>query len=145
MAKAKVDMSAFNKSMNSIDKAFIERLDKIEKAFKDTMIKMESEALAAAPVEDGRLYSSINWKEVGKLSYELRADAPYAAYVEFGTGKYYKNDYPGRNDEYFSEIAKKFKRTGEGTTPTSPFFYPTVTKNIPKLKNKIAKILSKNA
>ena len=145
MAKGKLDMSAFNKSMNTIEKAFVERLDKIEKAFQSTMRTMESEALAAAPVEDGRLYSSINYKEVGKLSYELRADAPYAAYVEFGTGKYYKTEYPGRNDEYFSGIASKFKKTGEGTTPSSPFFYPTVNKNIPKLKNKIKSILSKNA
>jgi HK97 gp10 family phage protein len=145
VAKNKVDMSAFNKSMNSIEKAFIERLDKIEKAFKDTMKTMQSEALAAAPVDDGRLYSSIKTKEVSKLSYELRADAPYAAYVEFGTGKYYKSDYPGRNDEYFSGIASKFKKTGTGTTPSNPFFYPTVTKNIPKLKNKIKSILSKNA
>lgn len=145
MAKSKVDMSAFNKSMNSVEKAFIERLDKIEKAFKDTMVKMESEALAAAPVEDGRLYSSINYKEVGKLSYELRADAPYAAYVEFGTGEYYTRDYPGRNDEYFSGIASKFIKTKQGKTPANPFFYPTVNKNIPKLKNRIAKILSKNA
>jgi HK97 gp10 family phage protein len=145
VAKSKVDMSAFNKSMNSIEKAFIERLDKIEKAFQDTMKTMESEALAAAPVEDGRLYSSINYKEVGKLSYELRADAPYAAYVEFGTGDYYSKEYPGRNDEYFSGIASKFIKTKQGKTPANPFFYPTVTKNIPKLKNKIKSILSKNA
>jgi HK97 gp10 family phage protein len=145
VAKGKIDMSAFNKSMNSIDKAFVERLDKIEKAFQSTMKTMESEALAAAPVEDGRLYSSINYKEVGKLSYELRADAPYAAYVEFGTGDYYTRDYPGRNDEYFSVIASKFIKTKEGKTPANPFFYPTVNKNIPKLKNKIKSILSKNA
>jgi HK97 gp10 family phage protein len=145
VAKGKIDMSAFNKSVNNIENAFIERIDKIEKAFKDTMAKMESEALADAPVEDGRLYSSINYKEVGKLSYELRADAPYAAYVEFGTGEYYTKDYPGRNDEYFSGIASKFIKTKDGKTPANPFFYPTVNKNIPKLKNKIKSILSKNA
>ena len=145
MAKGKLDMIAFNTSMNTIEKAFVERLDKIEKAFQSTMRTMESEALAAAPVEDGRLYSSINYKEVGKLSYELRADAPYAAYVEFGTGDYYTRDYPGRNDEYFSGIASKFIKTKEGKTPANPFFYPTVNKNIPKLKNKIKSILSKNA
>ena len=143
MAKNKVDMSAFNKSMNSIDKAFIDRLDKIEKAFKDTMIKMESEATAAAPVDTGELKSSINWKEVGKLSYELRAEAPYAAYVEFGTGKQtvIKN-----YDQFWQSIGEKFwtKRPNEGVRAT-PFFYSTVNKNIPKLKNKIKSILSKNA
>jgi HK97 gp10 family phage protein len=143
VAKNKVDMSAFNKSMNSIEKAFIERLDKIENAFKDTMVKMEQEATAAAPVDTGDLKSSIKWKEVGKLSYELRADTDYAAYVEFGTGKQtvIKN-----YDQFWQSIGEKFwtKRPNEGVRAT-PFFYPTVNKNIPKLKNKIKSILSKNA
>ncbi len=143
MAKAKVDMSAFNKSMNSIEKAFIERLDKIENAFKDTMVKMEQEATAAAPVDTGELKSSINWKEVGKLSYELRAEAPYAAYVEFGTGDatIIKN-----YDQFWQDIGEKFwtRRENKGVK-ANPFFYPTVNKNIPKLKNKIKSILSKNA
>jgi HK97 gp10 family phage protein len=143
VAKTRVDMSAFNKSINSIDKAFIERLDKIEKAFKDTMVKMEQDATAAAPVDTGELKSSINWKEVGKLSYELRADANYAAYVEFGTGeKTIIKNY----DQFWQSIGEPFwtRRENKGIKAT-PFFYPTVTKNIPKLKNKIAKILSKNA
>ena len=143
MAKGKIDMSAFNKSMNSIDKAFVERLNKIEKAFQDTMIKMEQEATAAAPVDTGSLKSSINWKEVGKLSYELRADANYAAYVEFGTGDQtvIKN-----YDEFWQSIGEKFwtRRPNDGVKAT-PFFYPTVNKNIPKLKSKIKSILSKNA
>ena len=143
MAKNKVDMSAFNKSMNSIEKAFTQRLDKIENTFKDTMIKMEQEATAAAPVDTGELKSSINWKEVGKLSYELRADTNYAAYVEFGTGKQtiIKN-----YDQFWQSIGEKFwtRRPNEGIKAT-PFFYPTVNKNIAKLKTKISKILSKNA
>ena len=143
MAKNKVDMSAFNKSMNSIEKAFTQRLDKIENAFKDTMIKMEQEATAAAPVDTGELKSSINWKEVGKLSYELRADTNYAAYVEFGTGKQtiIKN-----YDQFWQSIGEKFwtRRPNEGIKAT-PFFYPTVNKNIAKLKTKIKSILSKNA
>ena len=146
MAKGKLDMAAFNKSMNSLDKAFVERLDKIEKAFVKSMQDMEAQATAAAPVgkvNGGRLKNSINYKEIGKLSYELRADAPYAAYVEFGTGQYFAN-YPGK-DAYWQEIASKFKKNGQGRTDAQPFFYPTVNKNIAKLKTRIKTILSKNA
>ena len=104
---------------------------------------MEQEATAAAPVDTGELKSSINWKEVGKLSYELRADTNYAAYVEFGTGKQtiIKN-----YDQFWQSIGEKFwtRRPNEGIKAT-PFFYPTVNKNIAKLKTKISKILSKNA
>lgn len=143
MAKGKLDMAAFNKSMNSLDKAFVERLDKIEKAFIKSMKDMEVEAIAAAPVDTGKLKSSIHQVEVGKLSYQLRADAPYAAYVEFGTGQYFAN-YPGK-DSYWQEIASKFKKNGQGRTDAQPFFYPTVNKNIAKLKTRIKTILSKNA
>jgi HK97 gp10 family phage protein len=148
VAKNKVDMSAFNKSMNSIDKAFIERLDKIEKAFVKSMQDMEREATAAAPVgkiNGGRLKNSINYKEVGKLSYELRADVPYAAFVEFGTGL--DNVVVGKYDEYWQKIADPFRGVdpNRGQTIARPFFYPTVTKNIVKLKNNIKNILSKNA
>ena len=143
MAKAKVDMNAFNKSLNSLDKAFIERLDKIEKAFVKSMKDMEAEATAAAPVDTGKLKQSIEWAEVGKLSYELRANTNYAAYVEFGTGQFFKN-YPGK-DAYWQDIAIRYKKNGQGKTDAQPFFYPTVNKNIAKLKNRIKTILSKNA
>jgi HK97 gp10 family phage protein len=148
VAKAKLDMSAFNKSMNTIEKAFVERLDKIEKAFKDSMIKMEQEATAAAPVgkiNGGGLKNSINYKEVGKLSYELRADVPYAAFVEFGTGK--ENVVVNKYDEYWQKIAHPFRGIdpNRGQTIARPFFYPTVNKNIAKLKTRIKTILSKNA
>ena len=143
MAKGKIDMSAFNKSMNSIEKAFVERLDKIEVAFQETMRDMESQAIAAAPSDTGNLKSSIKSVEVGRLSYELRADTNYAAFVEFGTGDQtvIKN-----YDEFWQSIGEKFwtRRPNDGVRAT-PFFYPTVNKNIPKLKNKIKSILSKNA
>lgn len=145
MAKAKVDMNAFNKSLNSLDKAFVERLDKIEKAFIKSMQTMEAEATAAAPVDTGRLKNSINWKEVGKLSYQLRADVPYAAYVEFGTGPNF-GKYPGK-DAFWQDIAEPFKGANQDIGKSEPraFFYTTVNKNIPKLKNRIKTILSKNA
>ena len=145
MAKGKVDMAAFNKSMNSLDKAFVERLDKIEKAFKDSMKNMEAQAIAAAPKDTGALKSSIKQVEIGKLSYQLRADVPYAAFVEFGTGPYViVNNY----DSYWKDIALPFKSPNPGDNKkiqAQPFFYPTVNKNIAKLKTRIKTILSKNA
>ena len=144
MAKARVDMNAFNKSMNSLDKAFIERLDKIEKAFVKSLQDMEREATSIAPIgKTGNLRNSIEFAEIGRLSYELRANAPYAAYVEFGTGPNFSK-YPGK-DAYWQDIALQFKINGLGRTLAKPFFYPTVNKNIAKLRDRIKTILSKNA
>ena len=146
MAKGKLDMAAFNKSMNSLDKAFVERLDKIEKAFIKSMKDMESEAIAAAPKDTGALKSSIKQVEVGKLSYQLRAEVPYAAFVEFGTGPYV---IVGSYDQYWQDIAEPFKSPNPSETnrkiEPQPYFYPTVNKNIAKLKTRIKTILSKNA
>ena len=146
MAKGKLDMAAFNKSMNSLDKAFVERLDKIEKAFIKSMKDMEVEAIAAATVDLGNLKASIKQVEVGKLSYQLRADVPYAAFVEFGTGPYVIVE---SYDKYWQDIAIPFKSPNPSETNRkirhNPFFYSTVNKNIAKLKTRIKTILSKNA
>jgi hypothetical protein len=156
MAKAKVNINQLNSVLNSIDKAYITRLDKIEKQFKKSIDKMANDAKRDAPIgvlnsypdgppgkHPGRLADSIYWDEVGKLSYQLRADAPYAAYVEFGTGPNFKN-YPGK-DAYWQNIAKDFKINGKGWTISQPFFYPNVNKELPKLITRIGKILSQNA
>ena len=156
MAKAKVNISQLNSVLNSIDKAYITRLDKIEKQFKKSMQKIANNAKADAPIgllrsypdgpqgqHPGQLADSIDWKEIGKLSYQLEADVPYAAYVEFGTGPNFKN-YPGK-DAYWQEIAKNYRVNGKGWTPAQPFFYPNVNKELPKLITRIGKILSQNA
>lgn len=148
MAKAKVNINQLNSVLNSIDKAYITRLDKIEKQFKKSIDKMANDAKRDAPIgvlgpHPGRLADSINWDEVGKLSYQLRAEAPYAAYVEFGTGPNFSN-YPGK-DAYWQDIASKYKVNGKGRTPAQPFFYPNVNKELPKLITRIGKILSQNA
>lgn len=151
MAKANVDIRAFNRSLGSLDKAFIERIDKIEKAFRQSMDKMANDAKRDAPIgvlgpHPGRLADSINWDNPKKLSYELRAEAPYAAYVEFGTGPYAKQELANRVfPNYWRDIARKFKKSQPGRTEAQPFFYPNVRKEIPKLRERIAKILSKNA
>ena len=156
MAKAKVNISQLNSVLNSIDKAYVTRISKIEQQFKKSMQKIANNAKADAPIgllrsypdgpqgpHPGQLADSIDWKEVGKLSYQLEADVPYAAYVEFGTGPNFKN-YPGK-DAYWQEIAKDYRVNGKGWTPAQPFFYPNVNKELPKLITRIGKILSQNA
>ena len=148
MAKARVDISQLNSVLNSIDRAYVSRIEKIEKQFKKSLDKMANDAKRDAPIDvngphAGRLADSINWDEVGKLSYQLRADVPYAAYVEFGTGPNFSK-YPGK-DEYWQSIAQKYFVNGKGTTLAQPFFYHNVNKELPKLITRIGKILSQNA
>lgn len=150
MAKA-YSIRGFNRSLNDLDKAFIERIDKIEKEFRRSMSKMAQDAKRDAPIgvlgpTPGRLADSISWDEPSKLSFELRADVPYAAYVEFGTGKYARAELGRRQGgQYWRDIAAPFKGKKDGNMPSQPFFYPNVNKELPKLIERIKKILSKNA
>jgi len=146
MANAKVNMAEFNKSFSNLDKVFIQSIEKIETEFKKSLDNITTNAAVDTPVKTGALRASINWKEVNKLSYELRAEVPYAAYVEFGTGTFAKNELNSREfNDYWKEIAIKYKGKTDGFLPAHPYFYPNVRKEIPKLKERIVKILSKNA
>jgi hypothetical protein len=51
-----------------------------------TAQKMEEKAKIMAPANFGKLGQSINSFKVTETSYKVVAGAPYAAYVEFGTG-----------------------------------------------------------
>lgn len=144
MFKFDIKESDIKKTYDSIESIINKKMESVEKSSKNIMKTMESEATGLAPVGlTGKLKSSINWKEVGKLSYELRADVGYAAYVEFGTGPQFKN-YPGK-DDFWQKTAKEFFKNGKGKTFPRPFFYPTVTKNIAKLKEELKNILGRNA
>lgn len=156
MAKAKVNISQLNSVLNSIDKAYVTRISKIEQQFKKSLQKIANDAKGDAPIgvlrsypdgplgpHPGQLADSIDWKEVGNLSYQLVANTPYAAYVEFGTGPNFKK-YPGK-DEYWQNVAKDYRVNGKGWTPPQPFFYHNVNKELPKLIRRIGKILSQNA
>jgi hypothetical protein len=147
MAKAKVNVAAFNNTFKELDDVFIKRITKIENAFRKSLNTMAENAKADAPIDvtgphPGRLADSIQWDEPAKLSFELRAEAPYAAYVEFGTGENFSR-YPGK-DEYWQTIAKKYYVNGKGWTRPQPFFYHNVNKELPKLIKRINKILGNN-
>jgi hypothetical protein len=144
MLKLDIKQSDIKKTESSIEAIINKRMLEVEKASIESLKTMEAEAVASAPSgRTGRLKSSIKWEQVGKLNYQLRADAPYAAYVEFGTGPYFKN-YPGK-ESFWQKKAKEYFKTGKGTTYPRPYFYPTVTKNIIKLRERIKNILGKNA
>jgi len=57
----------------------------IEAAFKPAAEGLEKVAQGLAPVRTGRLQASISFQQTGPTSGVLRASAPYAGYVEYGT------------------------------------------------------------
>lgn len=108
---------------------------------------MATSAKGIAPVDTGRLRNSISLKKEAFLSYELVAQTNYAAYLEFGTGKYAATYVPSLDEEW-QTIAKQFQKSKDpnfnGITATG-FFYKSVKAYTPSLVKAINKILKENA
>jgi HK97 gp10 family phage protein len=85
------------------------------------------------------LASSINAMRTSQLSAEVAVQKHYAAYVEFGTGTLV--DVPSGLEEY--AIQFKGKGIRKVNLPARPYIFPAVSKNIPKLIQRIKEIISK--
>ena len=89
--------------------------------------------------------ASIRSNKVRDFSYQLiagRGDDPMAAYIEFGTGRYFAN-YPGKEKEW-QDLARQYYVNGKGWMRPAPYFYPSVTSGVVSLTSSIKNILSKD-
>jgi HK97 gp10 family phage protein len=98
-----------------------------------------SDAKNKAPVNLGQLRLSIKKTDatIQNNSSLIFSNAPYSAYVEFGTGV--KVSIP----KGFEELASKFKGKGRKkiNIKPQPFFIPAYLQNIPIYKKRLVKVL----
>jgi hypothetical protein len=85
--------------------------------------------------DTGNLMQSIFFERVGKNRVSIFAKAPYAPYVEFGTGR--KVDLShlkalGFNDSYAAQF--KGKGVKDVVLPARPFFFTNIKKELNKLE-----------
>jgi phage gpG-like protein len=88
--------------------------------------------------DTGNLMQSIFFERVGKNRVSIFAKAPYAPYVEFGTGR--KVDLShlkalGFNDSYAAQF--KGKGVKDVVLPARPFFFTNVKKELIKLEARL--------
>ena len=113
-------------------------LNKAGVAIQEVVLQATYEAKRNAPVDLGGLVQSINadfnkWKLEGVIS----ANAPYAPYVEFGTGGLVEIP------QGFEELAAKFKGKGvkKVNLPARPFLIPAAQKGAKELQEKLSKLV----
>jgi HK97 gp10 family phage protein len=98
-----------------------------------------SDAKNKAPVDLGQLRLSIKKTDatIQNNSSLIFSNAPYSAYVEFGTGG--KVSIP----KGFEELASKFKGKGRKkiNIKPQPFFIPAYLQNIPIYQKRLVKVL----
>jgi len=89
-----------------------------------------------------KIRSSIRSVKVRPFKYELIAgygDDPLAAYIEFGTGKYFPQ-YPGKEAEW-QALAREYYVNGQGWMRPAPYFYPSVMSGLVSLQSNIKQVL----
>jgi HK97 gp10 family phage protein len=105
----------------------------------ETANNMVTDAKLKAPVNLNQLRLSIG-KTTARIGYNKSfffANAPYSAYVEFGTGG------KVRIPKGFEELASKYKGKGirEVNINPQPFFIPAYLQNIPIYVKRLTKVL----
>jgi HK97 gp10 family phage protein len=105
----------------------------------ETANNMVTDAKLKAPVNLNQLRLSIG-KTTARIGYNKSfffANAPYSAYVEFGTGG------KVRIPKGFEELASKFKGKNRKkiNIKPQPFFIPAYLQNIPIYKKRLVKVL----
>lgn len=104
---------------------------------------MATEAKQRAPVDTGRLRSSISSNKLADYQYELVAGVDYAAYLEFGTGDYAAT-YVKSIEPEWEKLAAQFIKTGNGKIKERPYLYPSYKRILPILYKDLEQIVDKD-
>lgn len=102
-------------------------------------MNVADEARQNVPIDNHFLQNSIvnaYTENDGKPKTEITVGAPYAAYVEFGTGQFAADYVTGLPAE-LQEYAMQFFVSGKGRLPARPFLFPAYFKHLEILKKNI--------
>lgn len=114
----------------------------VDAEMQKTMVEINAQQKALAPVDYGTLRSSLKFTKVAPLEYEIvssGAGSEYAPYQEFGTGGLV-NIPAGLENE-----AAKYKGKGERqiNMRSQPFFFAPAFKEFKELRKRIQALLAK--
>ena len=133
------------------DRSLKETLNKLKKDFNDLTKEIDMELGAAAEEiavlakqkAPGFISSGIYAKKESFMRYTIYSNYNYSAYVEFGTGDFFKK-YKNKLTNEWREIAQQYYVNGLGKTPQQPFLYPSVTQVKPKLYKRLNNLIRPN-
>jgi phage gpG-like protein len=117
-----IELDGFQEVLTKLAKEGGKIAEEIDDEIAAGVRNMERSAKRLAPVDTGRLRSSISTSRNAFLNWELVAQTDYAAYVEFGTGGLV--NVPKGLEQY--AIQFKGKGIRQVNLPARPFFFPSV-------------------
>ena len=124
---------------DELDKEYKALLDEMDAEVSAAAINITKAAVMAAPVRQskgtkGGLKSSIAYKPLGFLDYEVVAPITYAPYVEFGTGGLVQIP------KGFEDLAQQFYVNGKGRNRAQPFLIPAFIFETEQLEKRLKAI-----
>lgn len=140
MARNNLQVIGLNKTIKRLETYGKRVATETAEEINGTMLDVESNAKRRAPVDFGRLRSSIvtTKAKASDLVATTEVGVVYGPYVEFGTKS--KVEIPFGLEEY----ASQFRTSTDGATggiTAQPFLFPAFNDEVPKLEPKLIKIL----
>jgi HK97 gp10 family phage protein len=131
----KVNNTYFNKALNKLKDLQNDFTEEVDIELAAASVDIERKAKENAPPDYSRLRAAIKANKVSLLRHEVRVSVNYAAYVEFGTGKKYRDYSPKLTNEW-KNIAADYWVSGLGTTRAQPYLYPAAKKVLKDFKKR---------
>ena len=146
MAKAlSIDIQGLSKTISQLRAAGDSRLNEVDMEMAAGTEMMATVAKKIFYADNPEIRASIRSNKVRPFVYELAAgygDDPMAAYIEFGTGKYFPQ-YPGKEASW-QALAREYFVNGEGWMRPAPYFYPSVMSGLVSLQSNIKQVLERD-
>ncbi|QIL41023.1 hypothetical protein G7074_18180 [Pedobacter sp. HDW13] len=139
-------IDGLNKALEDLQERFLKIEMNVKKEIGTTGEKIKSDASVNASAI-GFFDSYGNWVELsGKVKgnafeagngYRIWVNAgEMAAYIEFGTGEYAKNEV-GARPQNWRDLAYEFYVNGKGELPARPYIYPSWVQNTTGLLDRL--------
>jgi hypothetical protein len=146
VAKAlSIDIQGLSKTISQLRAAGDSRLNEVDMEMAAGTEMMATVAKKIFYADNPEIRASIRSNKVRPFVYELAAgygDDPMAAYIEFGTGKYFPQ-YPGKEASW-QALAREYFVNGEGWMRPAPYFYPSVMSGLVSLQSNIKQVLERD-
>lgn len=128
MIKFKAKISGLSQVLKQVEAYSKNMADEIDNELSVAAQNVASRAAVYAPVgRTGALGGFINADTSKRFDKTITAHAPYAAYVEFGTGsRVFEANSGFMFTPEMKEFAREFYVNGMGRMPASPFMFPAL-------------------
>jgi hypothetical protein len=144
MALMTVNITGIDKALSGVKSNYDKIITEIDHEMNASVELMATNAKQAFEVDLPEIRNSIRSKKNAFLNYSLiagTANSPLAAYIEFGTGRYF-SQYPGKEKEW-QDLARNYYKNGKGQTRPHPYLYPSFKSGLVSLITNIKQVIKR--